>query len=123
MKQNNLLIGKIGENIARDFLKRMRFKILETNFRTPFGEIDLIALDKKTLVFVEVKTRTSKEFGHPYSAITYFKKKSIIKNALHYLYTHKTENINTRIDVIAINLSENAVFERLEYLKSAIFTE
>src|SRR3989344_4381790 len=70
-----------GENIACEFLKKKGYKIIERNFRKGYGEIDIIAIKDKTLVFVEVKTRTSNAYGTPFEAISYFKLKSLVKTA------------------------------------------
>ncbi len=63
---SNLSLGKQGEEIAADFLKKKGMKILERNFRTPFGEIDVITEKNRKLHFVEVKTRRSTKFGKPF---------------------------------------------------------
>lgn len=123
MNRGNILIGKAGEKIAEAFLGNLRFKIMERNFRTPFGEIDLICLDKNTLVFIEVKTRVSKSFGSPLLSITKFKKKTIIKNAMYYLKRFRLIDTGARIDIISINLNQNGEFEKLEHIKSAIWLE
>lgn len=121
--RGNILLGKTGEEIAEVFLKRKRFRILERNLRTPFGEIDLVALDKNVIVFIEVKTRISKDFGPPHLSITKSKKRHIIKNATFYLKKNRSLDRDARIDVISINLTETGVFEKLEYIRSAIWVE
>ena len=67
-------IGILGENLAKDFLKKRGYRILETNYRCPAGEIDIIARQKDYLVFVEVRTKKSLEFGSPEESITPAKK-------------------------------------------------
>src|SRR5438046_1996750 len=86
-------IGKKGEEIAVQFLKKKGYKILEVNFHKQYGEIDIIAIapsypllgrgegSRGTLVFIEVKTRTSNQFGTPFESITPWKLKSLIKTA------------------------------------------
>lgn len=98
----NQKTGKNGEEIAVKYLKSKRFKILDRNFRTKFGEIDIIAQDKKEIVFVEVKTRTSTKYGLPCEAVTKTKIEHIKKSAMFYLYSKKLENVRTRIDVIEV---------------------
>jgi putative endonuclease len=119
----NILTGKKGEEIAKSFLLKRKLRILEQNVRTPFGEIDIICLDKKIIVFVEVKTRISKDFGPPSLSITDKKKNSIIKNALYYLKRNKLLDREARIDVVLINLSLDGSFEKLEHIESAIWVE
>ncbi|MFH1664627.1 MAG: YraN family protein, partial [Candidatus Omnitrophota bacterium] len=100
----NQRTGKTGEKIAGKFLVSRGFSILESNFRTPFGEIDFVAKQDGYLVFVEVKTRTSERFGSPFSAITEVKRKHIINNCLYYLKRHGQCDAPCRIDVIGIKL-------------------
>jgi len=121
MGRDNISLGKKGENIAEAFLIKNRYKILERNLRTPFGEIDIIALDKDTLVFVEVKTRTSESFGPPHQSITYFKQQSIIRNAHYYLKRKKLYDMNIRLDIISINLNDKDRVTKLNHIKSAIW--
>lgn len=99
----NIKIGSTGEKIASDYLVKCGYKILDTNWHySRNSEIDIIALDKKTLVFVEVKTRTSTAFGHPLEAITQIKVKKIYMAALAYLEETKADYKNYRIDAISI---------------------
>jgi len=123
MDKENIVIGKIGEAEAETFLKTKRFRIIGRNVNTPFGEIDIVAIDKRSIVFIEVKTRTSKCFGPPHASITKKKKGAIIRNAVYYLKRAGLLNVNSRIDVISINLNEDLEFERLEYMKSAIWLD
>src|SRR3954462_3604774 len=78
-------LGLMGENAAAKFLKKQGFKILVPRYRCRYGEIDLVAREKDTLVFIEVKTRTSTEYGDPYEAVTLEKQKHMSKVALDYL--------------------------------------
>lgn len=117
-KQN---FGKSGEQIAADFLQKKGFQIIEQNYFTQYGEIDLIAKDRKEWVFVEVKTRKSKEYGEPEEAITPFKKKHLISTARIYLQKEKlNENeVNWRIDVIAIMFYPDKEPE-INYIENAV---
>jgi len=102
--------GARGEKLAQRFLKRRGMKILARNYRCPAGEIDLIALDPasrrefgtETIVFVEVKTRSSDEYADPQSAITAEKKRRLRKAADYYLQNRRLGDYVTRFDVIAI---------------------
>lgn len=95
-------IGKYGEELAEAYLKLIDYKILERNFRCSRGEIDLIALDKDTIVFVEIKSRTNKEYGVPSESVNKKKLEHIYKTAGYFLYIRNIENRDTRIDVIEI---------------------
>lgn len=96
------ILGKEAENLALDYLKNKGYKILERNFMCKQGEIDIVALDKDYIVFVEIKSRTNIEFGLPSESVTKKKLKHILKTASYYLYIKKLENSNVRIDVIEI---------------------
>lgn len=95
-------LGGWGETIAAEYLAGKGYIILERNIRTQYGEIDLIALDKEILVFVEVKTRTSRKFGYPEEAISLKKKEHLLASAQAYLQTHQELERDWRIDVLAI---------------------
>ena|SRR5689334_22974058 len=106
-------VGKKGEDLAVQFLKKKGWKILERNYRKQYGEIDVIAIDPGTpsissgkkepvLVFVEVKTRTSNVFGTPLEAITSWKLKPLLKTAELYIASHKNLPDAQRIDAIAV---------------------
>jgi len=77
--------GRIGEDLAASFLIKEGYKVLERNFRCAIGEIDIVALDKGTLTFVEVKTRSSGKFGLPEEAVTRRKQHQISKAAQFYI--------------------------------------
>lgn len=110
MKISNPIAVK-GEDLATKFLKDKGYKILERNFRKGYGEIDIICEKDKTLVFVEVKTRTSSAYGTPFEAITYFKLKSLIKTAEFYKVLNPKLPDAMRIDAVSVILdsSENVV--------------
>ena len=96
-------LGQGGEALAVRHLKRKGYKILEHNFRTRRGEIDIVARHRGTLVFVEVKTRRSVGFGNPKWAITRAKRRKISQVALEYmLKTRGTTNIKCRFDVVTV---------------------
>ena len=95
-------MGRAGEKKASEFLKKEGFKILESNFKTHVGEIDIIALDNQTIVFVEVKTRTDEDFGSPSEAVTLKKQEKYFKVATEYLVKEKKTDCECRFDVIEI---------------------
>jgi putative endonuclease len=95
-------LGRKGESAAIRYLKKQGYKIVEQNYRTRVGEIDVIAREKKTLVFVEVKTRRSESYGSPKWAVTPKKQKAISKAALYYLKITDQADADARFDVVSI---------------------
>ena len=111
---DNRVTGKNGEEIACNYLRRQGYVILETNKRfSRYCEIDIIAEDKKTLVFVEVKTRTTDVCGHPFEAITKNKYKHIKTGLFTYLGDNPQYK-NFRIDAISILLKPELKIEHLK---------
>ena len=105
------LLGRAGEVKAAEFLKKKGFKILEKNYKTPLGEIDLIAKDGEYTVFIEVKTRSSDEYGAPSEAVDLKKQEKYFKVATYYL--QRTQKIDSpcRFDVVEIENGEiNHIF-------------
>ena len=112
--------GKKSETIAVKHLKKQKYKILEENYRTRLGEIDIIAKDGDTIAFIEVKSRRSDQFGHPKWAITPQKQRKISMVALQYLKSTGQSNARARFDVISISLIQNK--PEIELLKNAFET-
>ena len=113
MKKNTLssqAVGKSGEELAQKFLKKKKYRIINRGYRLFRGEIDIIAYDKDTLVFIEVKTRRGSKFGQPEEAVTLSKQKQIQKIAQGFLIFNQLENIKCRFDVIALNLDDNQAY-------------
>lgn len=106
-KKVNSDIGRYGEELAAAWLKNKGYTIIVRNYRKPFGEVDIIALDCGCLVFVEVKTRRSKQFGLPAESVTVKKQHQISKVASEYL--SRTGNLDNqcRFDVISVFLPDN----------------
>ena len=102
-------IASLGEDKACEYLRKNGYKIVERNFRKGYGEIDIVAIHENTLVFIEVKTRTSNSFGSPLEAINYWKLKSLIKTAQYYKMTHRNLPESLRIDAVSVILSGNDV--------------
>ena len=94
--------GKAGEEMAVRYLKKKGYKILEQNYTCPVGEIDIIARDKKTIVFVEVKTRRSMSYGSARFAITPHKQRKISMAALYYLKSNHQMDRDARFDVMTV---------------------
>ncbi len=101
--------GLVGEEIARKLLVKKGYRIINKNFRSKFGEIDMIALDGETLVFVEVKTRWSKKFGNPEEAVTPWKLAKIKKTAEYFCLLNPKSPKKMRIEVVAIEIENGRI--------------
>lgn len=118
-KKSNKQTGKYGEETAAKFLQKAGFKILERNYRySRLCEIDIIAKDKDTIVFAEVKTRTSTAYGHPFEAISKSKLLNIFKAGLFYLQNTQEHYKNYRIDIISVIGNINDKNPKIEHLKN-----
>ncbi len=95
-------MGRAGEKRAVDFLKKKGFKILKTNYKVPVGEIDIIAEDDGVIVFIEVKTRSSDNYGNPCEAVDRKKQEKYYLTATFYLQKEKKTDRECRFDVIEI---------------------
>lgn len=118
-------IGKKGEDIAVEYLKKKGYKILERNYRKQYAEIDIIALQQvqgkakdTVLVFVEVKTRTSGAYGTPFEAITPWKLRPVTKLAEYYQISHKNVPEAMRIDAVAVVLNAIDEVETIEHVEN-----
>ncbi len=104
-------MGSAGEKRAVKFLKNKGFKILKTNYKTPFGEIDIIAEDDSVIVFIEVKTRTSENYGLPREAVDRRKQEKYYRTATFYLQREKKMERECRFDVVEVeNKKINHIF-------------
>lgn len=116
-------IGQIGEEIAsRAITRQFKMKIIERNFRSRIGEIDIIALDKNTWVFIEVKTRAVLNAGFPEELVTEYKQDKIRKVALYYLMSqgYNPHHVNYRFDVMSITFTgDNYTHPSVKYFKNA----
>lgn len=116
MTKEKQRIGNLGESAACEHLTKRGLEILVRNYRTPHGEIDIIARDGDTIRFCEVKTRTSDLFGNPEEAVTESKMQHLIDSAEHYLQSNNLDDINWQIDVIAVEIDDrNNVFRISRY--------
>lgn len=113
-------LGKRGEDLAARYLEESDYTILERNFRTPFGEIDIVAQKNDCLVFVEVRTKSSGTYGLPEESITQDKKAHLIAAAEEYLQIRGHEEREWRIDVIAIEVDPRGKVTRLELMENAV---
>ena len=118
MTEPNTCFWRTGEDIAVQHMQQCGYRILARNYRTPIGEIDIIAQDKDTLVFAEVKTRRSARYGAPKSAVTLNKQRKISMAALYYLKGVRTPRQKARFDVISVRNQATGVWE-IEIIKNA----
>lgn len=102
MRNRQQKFGEKGEALAVRRLKKAGYKIIETNYRNRLGEIDIIAKENDTIVFVEVKSRRSAHFGNPKQAVTLQKQKKISMVALYYLKTMDLNTARARFDVVTV---------------------
>jgi putative endonuclease len=108
------ILGQEGEDRAARYLVKQGYKILERNFSTAAGEIDLIALHEGTVVFVEVKTRTTDAYGAPELAVTPQKQRRMVKAALSYINRRKFHQVPCRFDVVAISAVSEKEIELIQ---------
>ena len=114
-------VGDAGEAIAVSYLQSLGLDILERNFRAHRGEIDIIARDEETLVFVEVKSSSNEAFGEPLTWVNRRKKHRIARTAEAYLLTQKRADVECRFDVIAISIRKNG--HDIKHIKNAFWLE
>ena len=99
-----LSVGKRGEELAAAYLAKVGYKIIERNYRCVFGELDIVAEEGDSIVFIEVKSRRSAAYGDPQLAVDFRKQKKISMAALDYLEKKRQHNRNARFDVVAVKL-------------------
>jgi putative endonuclease len=114
----NKELGELGESIAVSFLQGLGMRIVERNFSCVCGELDIVAKDGKTVVFVEVKCRKDKRYGPPQLAVTPFKQRQISKAALVWLTKKRLNDVEARFDVVAILLRDHNLPE-IEHIRNA----
>ena len=112
-------VGKIGEEMAREFLENKGYKIIEQNYKTKYAEIDLVASKKNVLVFVEVRTKIGENFGAPEDTINKNKLRKILQNAKAYSAIKKWDG-PCRIDAICIVLKPDRTIERLNHYENIV---
>jgi len=118
MAEHNQL-GKQGEKEAVNYLQKLGYAIIETNWQQHKFEIDIIAQDKKEIVFVEVKTRSTAYFGKPEEAVTLSKQKHLIEGADYYLQ-EKEIDLEARFDVISVVIDKTT---EINHIKDAFYPE
>ena len=117
MPDDRQLLGAEGERVAERFLRRQGYKLLERNYRCPSGEIDLIALHRGTVVFIEVKTRAQAGYGSPFEAVDRRKQRQVIRAAQRYVVEHRLHDRDLRFDVVGVWAVEGEI--RCELIQHA----
>lgn len=103
---NNKILGAFGEDMACEYLSECGFRVLERNFSCRAGEVDIIAVQCDTVVFIEVKTRSSDKYGLPAEAVSKGKQQKIVKTALYYMQKKRLLDYMCRFDVMEIIVDE-----------------
>jgi putative endonuclease len=121
MTKERIRVGKTGENAARAYLEELGYSIIEVNYRCPLGEIDLVARDGKTIVLVEVRTKTSRAYGSPEESINAEKARRLRRLALYYLQSKRQNETPSRIDLLAVLLSkENLEVKSIRHIRGIL---
>jgi putative endonuclease len=113
-------LGKLGEKLISKYLKEQGYQIIDQNYRTRYGEIDIVAKDGDFFVFVEVKTRTNRMFGFPEEAIDARKQHKLAVTAEHYLASHHLYEKNYRIDSVAVEINEKDGKTQIRHEKDVV---
>jgi putative endonuclease len=113
---NKKEIGFLAEELVKSYLLKSKYEILERNYRTKFGEIDIIAYDRinDAIVFVEVRYRSDSSYGSPQETVNYYKQLKIINSALVYIKNKNLKEVNYRFDIISVT-EDN----KIEHIKNA----
>ena len=117
MTKETLDLGRLGEALALKKIKSLGYQTIVRNYRCPLGEVDLIARDGDTLVFVEIKTRKGRSLGYAKEAINERKKRQLSKVALAYMKSNGFSGVKSRFDVVAIRIGEGK--PEIEVVKNA----
>ena len=104
-------LGRAGEKSAVRFLRRKRYRIVARNYRCPMGEIDIVALDGATIVFVEVKTRSDREYADPQDAVNAAKQRRLVRAAKVFLQHTRSQGRACRFDIVAVTLDGQKAYE------------
>ena len=113
-------LGGLGELAARGYVERLGFTVLDTNYRCPYGEVDIVALDGDAVVFVEVRTRRGRSFGAPEESITTAKARRLIATAQTYLQCREGLPPQWRIDLVAVDVDPRGRIARIERTENAV---
>lgn len=113
-------LGQWGEKVAALHLEAQGLAILERNWRCRDGEIDLVARDGETVVFIEVKTRRGRDFGAPEEALTYHKAAKLMQLGQQYMADRELDDVDWRIDLVAVELDGNGKLLRCDHIPNAV---
>ena len=122
-RKNSLTLGEQGEATAAHYLRRQGLRIIGRSVRTKFSEIDLVAVDRGTIVFVEVKSRRGGEHSTAAEAVDDEKQRRLTRAALAYLKAHRLLNYPTRCDVVAVHWPDDTADPRIDHFRNAFTTE
>lgn len=121
-KKENKIKGNFGENIACNYLKDSGYKIISRNFNCLYGEIDIIAIEDKEIVFIEVKTRCQDYYGEPIESVDMNKKQHLYNVAEYYLYKYNLLDKPIRFDVIEVYTDDSEYYEyNLSHIQNILF--
>ena len=123
MTEARRALGKKGETAARGYLEQHGVRILLENFSCAAGEIDLIGRERDTLLFIEVKTRSSSAFGPPQLAVHYRKQQQIVRTAPWFLAERWIHEVACRFDVLAVTFPKGEEVPRIDWLRNAFPAE
>ena len=112
--------GTIGEQLAKNFLEKKGYRIVETNCHCGRGEIDIVARKKDYLVFIEVRTKVNPDFGSPEESVTFIKMQRMERAAEYYLQAHNCESELWRVDLVAIELDNSNKLLRMELIENVL---
>ncbi len=115
---SNLSTGNYGETLACEYLKKQGYEIIERNYRIRGGEIDIVAMDGEYMVFVEVKTRSSHEYGLPAESITSWKIRHLLRSAQFYLLKIDWGNGPYRLDFVSIDFADSKENPEIKLIKN-----
>lgn len=121
--RHNIDLGASGEGLARKFLKKLGYSILFNNYRSYLGEIDIVARDKDTICFIEVKTRSNRNFGLPQEAVTRRKQRQLTRLAAEFLKENNLSGQSARFDVVSVILPQGGLEPEIEIFKNAFSIE
>lgn len=122
MSKERIELGKTGEVLALKYLRSHNYKIIEQNYKTRSGEIDIIAKNKDVLAFIEVKTRKSLDYGLPQESVDTCKQRQISRVAIEYLAKKNIYDVDCRFDIVAITWLKNQK-PQIELIKDAFCSE
>jgi putative endonuclease len=112
-------LGRVAEGLAAEFLERLGMRVLARNWRRREGELDIVAQDWGTLVFVEVRSRTGEALGHPLEAVTLRKQAQVVRSARIYLNEERWQASGFRFDVVGVTFWTDGRAPRLDYVPNA----